>query len=242
MTKKSSQKEDYFQAGKDWYVDRMESAKIQANRWFVAFLTTSILVVALAISVMTLFPLKTIIPVVVHQNATTGEFWVDRPTTPYVPENDAETQADIVRYLTARESYSAADINHRFHQVLLLSNSEISKRYEVEQANDNKEAPVNVLSSQGSRTVRIEDIVFIDKAGSQELRHFHQAAENLAKVDFTTTTIDQTGQKKTDAYVATIGWQYRGLPQNQADAWDNWNGFTVTTYRVDPRNINSNPN
>lgn len=239
MAEKNSMTEAYFKAGEDWFTDRYRSVKLQANRWFTAFLGAAVIIALMTIAIIVLLPLKTLIPVVVHQNTTTGEVWVDHPATPYVPATDAQTQADIVHYITARESYTAADINQRFHQVMLLSSNAVAKQYSDEQSNSNKDAPVNTLGAQGLSTVHIEDIVFIDKAGTQEIRHFHQRAENLAKVDFTTTTTDATGNKKTMAWVATIGWVYKGLPQSQRDAWDNWNGFTVTTYRKDPRNVSN---
>jgi type IV secretion system protein VirB8 len=230
-------KQEYFKAGRDWYVERYESAHIQSNRWFVAFLSMSILAIVLTAAIIILVPLKTYIPLVIHQNTQTGELWVDRPKTIYAPENDAQIQSDIVRYIASRESYSAADINQRFHLVMLLSDNAISRDYESEQSNGNKKSPVNTLGETGTRTVHIEDIVFLDKAGIKELRHFRTKSSNLAKVDFTTTTTDVAGNKKQDAFVATISWTYQGIPESKQDAWDNWNGFTVLTYRVDPRNV-----
>lgn len=231
--------DSYFSLGRDWHYERFQVAHVMANRWFIAFLCASVLAILLTIALVTLMPLKTLVPLVIHQNSMTGDVWVDRPKTPYVPANDAQVQSDIVRYVTARESYTAADLNPRFHLVMLLSANNIAQQYADFQANDNKKSPVNILGDDGVRTTHIEDIVFIDKAGMQQLRHFRMPSENLAKVDFTTTTTtDSSGNKKIESWVATIGWTYRGLPVDQNDAWDNWNGFTVTTYRVDPRNVN----
>lgn len=238
MASQMTSQDAYHAAGSDWFADRYASVRLQANRWFAAFLGASLMIVLLILALITVLPLKTLIPVVVHQNTVTGETWVEHPTSRYVPANLQEAESDIVRYLVARESYNAADINQRFHQVLLLSNREVGKLYADAQSNSNKEAPVNLLGAQGQRTVHIEDVVFIDKAGSEEVRHFHQPAQNVAKVDFTTTTLTTPGSApKVESWVATIAWQYNGLPASQADAWDNWNGFTVTTYRVDPRNL-----
>lgn len=237
--KKNDMKVVYFEMGRDWFYDRYETAQILANRWFIAFLGASVLVILLTISISVLLPLKTLVPMIIHQNTTTGEVWVTQPKTPYVPETEAQTQADIVRYITSRESYTSADINQRFHLVMLLSNSNVGKNYADIQSNGNKKAPINTLGREGLRTVTIEDIVFIDKAGIEELRRFNGRTENLAKVDFTTTTTNSDGVKTNESWVATIGWVYTGMPQNQQDAWDNWNGFKVTTYRVDPHNKNS---
>lgn len=227
----------YHEAGKDWFFDKYEAAIIQSNRWFVGFIASTLLSIVLLILLTCLFPLKTLIPLVIHKNTTTGEVWVDQPASPYVPTNEAEVQSDIVRYLTSYLSYTAADINQRFKLVNLLSNARVGKQYAEEQSNNNKLSPVNVLGKDGVRTVRIEDIVFIDKAGLHEIRDFRGPSHNLAKVDLTTTTIDHNGNKKVASWVATMEWVYKGVPSNQQEAWDNWSGFTVTTLRIDPKNI-----
>ncbi len=242
MQKLSNNNEEYFKLAKDWHFENYVSAKINENRWFVCFLISCAITICLTIAIIILTPLKTIMPLVIHQNSITGEAWVEKPSTKYIPPNDAQTQSDIVRYITSRESYTAADLNQRFHLVALLSNSDVAKTYADSQSNDNKSSPVNVLGTTGTKTVHIEDIVFIDNQNTEEPRHFNQQACNLAKVDFLTTTTDQNGIKKTNSYVATIGWIYKGLPNNEQDAWENWNGFTVTTYRVDERNVDNTSN
>lgn len=234
--KEKKVEEQYFEAGRDWFFDRYEAAQIQANRWFLAFVAAMLLAIGLAVAVYILAPLKTLVPMIIHRNSNTGEVWVDRPKSDYVPEQEAEVQADIVRYLTTRESYNAADINFRYKLAMLLSDENVGAKYAEEQAESNEKAPVNVLGEEGTRTVKIEDIVFIDKSGTEELRKFGQKASDLAKIDFVTTTVSN-GTETKEAWVATIGWVYKGLPDKQQDAWDNWNGFTVTTYRVDQRNI-----
>lgn len=234
---KNTLDENYFKAGQDWYVDQYELIKVQSNRWFIGLLVSMTLCVVLTVALIALFPLKTLIPFVIHQNTTTGEVWVDRPKTSYLPANDAEVESDIVRYLTAYKGYTAADINQRFNFVVLLSANNIAKQYADEQSNGNRDSPINTLAKDGTRTVRVEDIVFIDKAGTHEVREFKEPSHNLAKVDLITTTIDHVGNKKVESLVATIGWTYKGLPKNQQDAWDNWNGFTVTSLRIDPKNI-----
>lgn len=237
MSFKNKPDEAYFKLARDWFYERFEEANIKANRWFLAFLVTSFLLILSIVSCTLLFPLKTLEPMLIHHNSTTGEIWITKPKTPYIPETDSETQSDIVRYIINRESYSLSDINQRFHLVTLLSNADIAKQYADEQSNSLSTSPINTLGEKGTRTIKIEDIIFIDKTGTKEIRTYKQKSQNLAKVDFTTTTTYPNGAKQIDYWVATLGWIYRGLPNNQQDAWDNWNGFQVTTYRVDQRNV-----
>lgn len=231
---------DYFQEAKDWYQERFELEQLRSRRWFAAFIVTGLIALLALIADICLIPLKTLVPMIIHANPVTGEVWIEKPSEKtYLPETEAQVQADLVRYIIGRESYMAADLNQRYKQTILLSDSTVGKQYANEQANSNKKSPVNVLGHEGRRTVKIEDIVFLDKAGLEEIRHFDKASQNLAKVDFTTITHDANNQAKTEYWVATISWKYTGLPNNQQDAWDNWNGFQVTSYRVDQRNINS---
>lgn len=231
---------NFFSSNKlaqDWQYDRHQSVLVSRNRWFLACIINTGLNIALGIIIISLLPLKKEIPFVIHENTKTGEFFVTKPATTYRPETDAQTQADITRYIVHRESYMATDLNQRFRIVMLLSSNTVANDYANSQANLNKNSPVNLLGEKGMRIIHIEDIVFLDKEESKELHHFKTPAHNLAKVDFTTTTTDKEGRTLTHYWVATLSWKYFGLPDNQADAWDNWSGFTVTSYRVDQRNI-----
>ncbi len=234
----SPQDSAYFEEARNWHYDKYAQAYVRGNCYQLAFyIQTGCLILTLIILVI-LLPLKTLVPIVIHKNEKTGEVWVDKPANNFVPSTDAETQADLVRYIIVRETYSAADLNQRYHQVLLTTNSDIANDYANSQADNNPKSPVSLLGANGSRTVQVEDVVFIDKSGSDtQYRHFKQPAKNLAQINFTTTTTMPNSAPILQHWVATIGWEYKGLPENKADAWDNWNGFTVTNYRVDQRNI-----
>lgn len=229
--------QDYFKAAEDWFFDRFAVAQVQANRWFVACIVSTLLCIALTIGIISLLPLKKTEMMLVRHNSLTGENFVEKVRTPYVPVNEAEVQADIVRYITSYMSYTAVDINQRYHLVMLLSSPLVQKQYAAEQANDNPLAPVNVLSEAGTRTVKIEDIIFLDQEGTHEPRAVSRPAKNLAKVDLITITSDRAGHTKTDHWVATIAWVYQHPPTAQEDVWLNWKGFTVTAYRIDQKNV-----
>lgn len=231
----SSKPKRYFKEAKDWYFDRYESAEMAANRWFMAFLAAFSVVLLLVGTLFILLPLKTLVPIVIHQNTKTGEVWVSPPKTLKIPPNSAEVEADITHYIIARENYFLDDLNERFHEVLALSNSRVAKTYVAFESTTNSASLINQLGRRGSRTVHIEDVVFLDRAGTHEIRPFPIPSENLAKVDFTTETTDKAGIVQEAAWVATLSWDYRGLPSTQEAAWMNWNGFTVTHYHVEPR-------
>ena len=234
------EKENYFEEAHSWFHEQFESEKVKVTRLLIALGFVSVFALLALVADILLLPLKTWVPMIIHTNAVTGEAWVQRPSEKtYVPETEAQVQSDLVRYVTQRESYMSADINQRYKTVLLLSHPSVAKQYSDEQANSNKSAPVNVLGKEGIRTISIEDIVFLDKAGVDEVRHFNTPSRNLAKVDFVVTTEDEQHQISKAYWVATMSWQYKGEPTNKEAAWDNWNGFQVTSYRADLRNIST---
>lgn len=237
MSNYQALEKSYFKAGEDWYFDRYQAANRQANIYLVLLLLMKVIVIVLIIAITVLLPLKTLTPIIIHKNSITGETRVEQPKTPYTPNNDAEVEGDIVRYLTAMLSYSAGDINQRYQYVLLLSAENVQKQYAVRESNDNPNSPVNRLGEAGTRIVKVEDIVFLDKAGTHEIREVAMPSQNLAKVDLITETVDKSGSKKIEHWVATMTWVYKGKPDAQVDAWSNWNGFTVTSFRLDPKNI-----
>lgn len=231
-------KKMYFKAGEDWFFDRYESSKTRSKHWFIAFIFMSVISILLAGALIGLTPLKTVVPVLIHQNKITGEVWTPAIKTPYVPEIEAQVQSDIVRFLTTYLSYSANDINQRYALIKLLSSNSVLTQYDAFQSNDNPNSPVNALGETGESTIQVQDIVFLDKEDMHEIRHYkHHPSKNLAKADLIVTTVDKSGSLKTASYVATLSWEYQGTPQSQADAWNNWNGFTVTMFRLDPKNV-----
>lgn len=229
---------NYFKAGESWFAEKFVLKQIEANRYLLGFIVSSLIALTLTIALIIMLPLKTIEPLIIHQNHTTGETWVEKPKNPYIPQNEAQIKSDLVRYIIFRESYSGYDINQRFDSVIARSNSKERAIYNDFQSNSNPNSPINTLRKEGTRTVKVEDLIFLDKEGaSLEDRELKVTARNLAKIDFKTTTTSKKGDTKVENWVATISWHYRGTPTDQVAAWENWNGFEVTYYRIDQRTI-----
>lgn len=224
--------DDPISSAQCWHYDRYESQLIQANRWLFAFCWQIGVTVLLGISLVVLLPLKTLVPLVIRQNSQTHEVFVEKIDKQYVPHQN-EIESDLVRYLILRETYASIDLASRYRQVLLETSKASAIEYQKAQANSNSESPVNIFGVEGTRTIQVEDVVFLSNRASKDQK---EASNNLAKVDFVSTeTIHQQSIKK--HWVATLSWEYTGTPQDKEAAWQNWNGFMVTYYRVDQRNI-----
>jgi type IV secretory pathway component VirB8 len=224
---------DYFTSAQGWHYDRYESQLIQANRWLLAFWIQIGISSLLVLSLVVLLPLKTLVPLVIRQNTQTHEVFVDKVDHDYLPHQN-EVESDLVRYVILRETYSSVDLALRYKQVLLETNKACAIEYQKTQANTHSESPVNIYGADGTRAIHVEDVVFLTNKNMKG--RGNETATNLAKVDFisTDTIHNQTVQKY---WVATIAWEYQGTPQDKDAAWHNWNGFTITYYRVDQRNV-----
>lgn len=230
---------DYFADAKDWAYERYKIQEVMANRWQLAFWVAMGFGVLLVVLLVMLLPLKSWQPIVIRHNTQTGEVFVDQTHMDYLPNTSSEVQSDLMRYVVARETYSAVDSQLRRVQVRDSSSPSVAKSYVQLQDRNNPNSPFVLYGSHGLRTVKVEDIVFLDGIGSSrhEKKKQHRThVPTLAKVDFKTTeTKRQT--TITRYWVATIQFQYLGTPAEKEAAWLNWNGFTVTSYRVDQRNI-----
>lgn len=223
---------NYFQSAQCWHYDRFESQLVQANRWLLAFWCQTAFSLLLIICLCLLLPLKTLVPLIIRQNSQTQEVFVEKIDRNHLP-NQNEIESDLVRYVILRETYSSVDLSLRYKQVLLETNKACAGDYQKAQANTNPQSPVNLYGSDGIRTIHVEDVVFLNDKNN---RNQKDTQSNIAKIDFVSTeTINhQTIQKY---WVATISWEYRGTPTDKEAAWNNWNGFSVTYYRVDQRSV-----
>ena len=97
----------------------------------------------------------------------------------------------------------------------MLSNNDVSQQYRDTQSSGNPQSPINMLKRDGLRTVHVESVIFIDSV---------LKSKNSTLI-------------KTHALTVLISWTYRGTPKDPGDRWRNWNGFTVTRYSVEQRNL-----
>lgn len=214
----------------DWFYDRYQIQEVMANRWQLAFWIQLVLSLFLVASIVFLLPLKSWEPIVIERDIRTGEVWI-RPTQESLPKFSSEVESDLVNYVIGRETYSSIDNDERYQQILFSSSPSIFKEYKENASPNNPTSLTKTLGATGTRKVTVEDVVFLN-----DLKNKDSAKSQIAKVDF--TTVDTIGEMTFKKYwVATITWEYLGTPNQKEAAWMNWNGFTVTSYRIDQRNV-----
>ncbi|NSL19585.1 type IV secretion system protein [Tatlockia micdadei] len=226
----------YFKQAKTWADDNFARIELSRQRYQMAFMLAMVLNVCSIITIAILAHWQTLVPMMVHHYES-GVTTVEPLTQSNAPINRTQVESDIVRYITNRESYDLSSYRAQFELVNLLSNYEVNNDYLREQAKTSEEAPINRLGAAAYRTVHVYSINFLDNLifNEKDLPKNHQ---NLAEVVFTLTDTDKaTGKQSITHYNALISWRYT-KPSDAPDVrWKNWDGFQVTRYSKQLRNV-----
>jgi len=226
---------DYFTLARSWADDIYTTTIASRNRYRMAFLCAMGLCIGLSMAVFSLVPLQHIEPLVVHYTRD-GDVWVAPTHQPSPPHDQALTESELVRYIQNRESFDPATYDEQYQLISLTSSGTVMHQYQRSQAANNPYSPIKVLGNKGYRTAHVEEVVFMDhQQPSQKIGKQHA---NLAEINFMITDHKNNGAiiQKTPL-TALVSWAYRGTPRNLSLRWRNWDGFTVTHYRVVQRNV-----
>jgi type IV secretion system protein VirB8 len=238
LTEESVAPYDYFTLARSWNDDFYTCVEASRNRWkaFSLWLLTPVSIVLLTCTVM-LIPAQHLEPLMInHYN--NGLTTVVPFKQAYSPKSQSQVESDIARYVRFRESYSSSAYDYSYRLINLMSSPAITKGYDQEQSSSNKNAPIRLLGEKGYRTVTIESIVFLDSKDKNNKSEHEQNHRNLAQVNFVVTDHDKKSGSVTSTPLTTlVSWKYRGTPNDPSDRWMDWNGFTVTTYQVQQRNV-----
>tara|TARA_R110000868_G_scaffold36000_3_gene128290 strand:- start:1325 stop:2023 length:699 start_codon:yes stop_codon:yes gene_type:complete len=225
--------EDYLKKAQNWAYDEFYSSKLQARRYLIGILMQFIVIFILLIIFTVLFSKQTLVPIPIRINETLNTVKIDSPNSIDFELNEAMIQSDLIRYVKSKETYSYEDLNYRLRHLQITTESDLFNNLRKDNTQSSLNNIINSLGKKGVRSVDIQDVIFLEK---EDLNNKSRSTHNLAKLDFSTTTMLDS-KIDTDYWVATISWQYLGTPDNLDLAWDNWNGFMVTMYRVDKRII-----
>lgn len=227
---------NYFNQAKSWADDMYGAVEQSRNRYKTAFLSSLALNGFALIAVATLAQVQTLVPLMVH-HYNNGVTTVEPLANENTPLSKAQVESDIIRYITNRESYDASSYRSQYDLVTLLSSESVLTQFSQEQDKSVKESPINTLGTTAERMVHVYSINFIDNIILNE-KSLPKDHKNLAEVVFTLIDVDKaSGQKKEKHYNALISWQYT-TPSSAPDIrWKNWDGFLVTRYSKQLRNI-----
>ena len=201
--------------------------QFQRNRWMVvAILALSMAIIAIA-AVIALLPLKETKPFVVMVDRTTGEaerIVQVRPAS--LAEQEAVRQAELVSYVTDRETYDIADNQTRIPDVLSRSQGQARSSLVALWAKGAENYPPDVYTARSRLLVRVISIA--------------QLSEGTAQLRFR-KTLETEGERPVERdFVATVGFEFQPrVERNLEDVWKNPLGFMVSNYRVDAETLSN---
>ncbi len=219
MNNETARMEAYYRDGDTWEYETYLRLQLSRKRaWIVAGVAGAVSILSLLALVLVL-PLKEFAPYVVTLHEGTGYLEVTRGLKPGdLSEDEAVTSANIVRCLTAHETFDATDVKENFENVNLCMADQALDNYRAIFAKGHPENPVELYGY--DTTVRVQ------------IKSLQLLTDSTAQVRF--QTITKTRDRDTiDHWVAVLTFRYVQKPASLADRFRNPLGFQITRFRRD---------
>lgn len=201
----------------------------QRNGWMATAITALILAFGSVGTLFAVLPLKEVRPYLVMVDRTTGEAEkVVQVQAVDLAEEDAVRQAELVRYVTDRETYDPADNGTRIPEVLSHSREQARRSLVALWTAGAENYPPAVYADRARVTVTIVSVALLTET----------AEGGTAQVRFR-KRLRQPGEKPVERdFVATVGFAFEPrVERNLETVWRNPLGFAVTSYRVDAETL-----
>ncbi|WP_226584071.1 virB8 family protein [Acuticoccus sediminis] len=205
---------------------------LRRQRNVLGFIAAGSITVALTsvVALCIALPMKEIRPYVVMVDRSTGESEQIVTTRPgSLSEQEAVREAEIVRYVTDRETYDVADNAARIPMVANTSVGQASTSLRALWNSSAENYPPNIYGTDTLITVKVASISML--------------GDTTAQVRFT-RRLERPGDNPIERnFVATVGFEFRPrVERNLEQVWRNPLGFTVTNYRVDAETLRAREN
>lgn len=223
-TKTDDELRSYYQCGDQWEQQIYKKA-VRSKRMAQFVATISAIVAVLAIlTLMMLVPLKSFEPYIVIVDKNTGYTEVKSGLTQAADLTDkqAVTQANIVRYIRAREGYDPFAIEENVALAGLLSTgtaaNELQRLYSV----SNSQNPTRIYGKNKRQLVSIKSVTMPN--------------DNTALVRFALTEKSETDAVERH-YISVVRYRYTDTPATNEWRFENPLGFQVYDYRREQESI-----
>ncbi|MET1416640.1 type IV secretion system protein [Roseibium sp. HPY-6] len=201
------------------------SLRRQRNIWSVIAILSLILAIACIGFVAMLLPLKEVRPYLVMVDKTTGEAERLAQVEPLsLSEQEAVIQAELVRYVTDRETYDVADNATRIPDVLNRSTGQAAESLRALWNSANEDYPPELYEDRNRLKVTIVSMSLLGDSHAQV--RFRKALQESGLDD-----IERD-------FVATVRFAFEPkVERNLQAVWANPLGFKVSNYRIDAETL-----
>ncbi len=136
----------------------------------------------------------------------------------------AISEANLVAYVTDRETFDLTDSEGRTNDVLSRSTGNAAKSLAKLWSSDSDHYLLDIYHPKDRILVKVRAVSFLDT--------------HTAQVRFIKRLINKQGQEREAAFVATIGFEFEPRSERKIEAvWKNPFGFRVVNYRVDAETL-----
>lgn len=217
---KNTSLESYFKASETWDREVFSNMEQSRNRaWLLSFISMGIAVLSL-LTLVLILPLKTFAPYVITVDRVTGYMEVTKGLIEgNLTQDEAITEANLVKYVSARERYNPAILRENYDLVSLFSSGKALSEHISLWNGKNPNNPSIVYGRQTNIDIKIQSVSFL--------------SDKIASIRFLREVHDGS-QVKTSVWNAVIEFQYSQKPLKMADRFSNPLGFQVISYRVNP--------
>lgn len=222
--KKELELSTYYQSGDAWEQEIVKKAKRSRTlAWFVTTIFAGITLLSLIALVM-LVPLKSFEPYIVEVDKNTGYLEVKsgltRPAN--LTDQQAVTQANIVRYIRSREGYDPYAIEQNFKIAALLSTGNAARELQDLYSAANVQNPARLYGKAKRVTTEIASVTFPNSS--------------TGIVRFATSEVSDT-DAITRHWIAVVRYRYTDTPTANEWRFENPLGFQVYDYRRDQETV-----
>ena len=216
----SKKRDDYYDKASTWDQEIIANALLSKKRaWIFAFICMGISILSL-LTLILILPLKTFEPYVVTVDRSTGYLEVSKGLKDLtLSEDEAVTEANLVKYVSLREQYNPAILQQNYEAVANMSDEQALKEYRELWAENNPNNPSRKMRDRGSIDIKIKSVSFIN--------------DKTASVRFL-REVRESDRLKMSEWNAIIQFRYSQKPMQMTDRFSNPLGFQVTNYRVNP--------
>ncbi|WP_117195808.1 virB8 family protein [Rhizobium terrae] len=214
----------YFQDGERWEQEILKSAKrSRAIAWLLVVIFASMTLLSLT-AIILLVPLKTFEPYIVEVDKNTGYLEVKSGLTrpAKLSDQQAVTQANVVRYIRAREGYDPFAITDNFELAALLSTGAAARELQELYSAAREDNPAKVYGKHKTVSVDVKSVTFSNSS--------------TALVRFSTTEKSDTEQIVRH-FIAVVRYRYTETPATNEWRFENPLGFQVYNYRRDQETV-----
>lgn len=209
----------YFDDANTWESSVYRSMRASKNRaWIITFVFGGIALLCL-FCIALLLPLKQFEPYVITVDKSTGYIETTRGLKPGpLTQDEAITQANLVKYLVGRETYDPPDLEENYNRIVLMSEGETLDEYQRLWSTSNPDNPAKTYGFDVGITVQIKSINLLN--------------DRTASVRFLRKRTERGVTTQTH-WVAIIAFRYVERPTKLIERFENPLGFQVYSYRVD---------